>query len=283
MTTEEFIAEVKNSEFNYPEFDEEYAEFQTYQLLVRQTLKEFHRVCELNGIPYQLAYGTAIGALRDNGQIPWDYDADVFVPYCEKEHLIKALDKDLSKDYYYMSPEIDPKCRHYFIRVAPREYRSAALHLDVFYVIGAPDEDPLTFGKQIRRLISMRYIKRIDVRTELYESKKDQIDILLRRLRYCLVPMGKIDAEFDGLCRKYDFHRSHNQLVTDFYSDRQLFHSDMWNTEFIKTCGGEFRIASSADEILRDLYGEYRSLPPLEERIREFRRSCHRIRRINQK
>lgn len=59
------------------------------------TLIEFHRVCEKSNIEYELAYGSLLGAIRDNGQIPWDYDIDVFVAFKDKERLIETLKKNL--------------------------------------------------------------------------------------------------------------------------------------------------------------------------------------------
>lgn len=281
MTREEFISEVKSSNYNYPSFDEEYKGFQEYQNLVGEMLKEFHRICESNGIHYQLAYGSMIGAVRDGGQIPWDYDADVLVPYSEKGMLIEVLKKDLNKKYYYMCPESDPRCRHYFIKIAPVGYKSASLHLDVFYSIGAPDHEPLEFGKDIRQHINLRYIKLVNIREELAGNIKDQILMLLRKIKYQGLSQGKIDSEFESLCKEYDSSECKNLLVTDFYADRQLFHSEMWETNLIKTYNGDFRIACCYDRILTELYGDYKSVPPLKDRIDEFRKSYQRIKRMN--
>ena len=84
MNNEEFINEALTNKACPPNFKEVYNRFIVYQKEALNTLKEFHRVCEKNHIPYQLAFGSLLGAVRDGGQIPWDYDIDVMVPYSSK-------------------------------------------------------------------------------------------------------------------------------------------------------------------------------------------------------
>ena len=124
MNSQEFLKEVLNSEICPSNFEIIYKSFLKYQKAAIDTLNEFHRVCEENKIQYQLAYGSLLGAIRDNGQIPWDYDVDVFVPFEEKDRLITSLKRDLDDKYYFYCPEVDSKCRHFVMRLAPKKYRT---------------------------------------------------------------------------------------------------------------------------------------------------------------
>ena len=72
----------------HEKLENDFNEFVCYQKLVLDTLNAFHNVCIQSHIDYYLAYGTLLGAIRDKGQIPWDYDVDLWVKYEDVERLI---------------------------------------------------------------------------------------------------------------------------------------------------------------------------------------------------
>lgn len=44
---------------------------------ILEVYEEFRKICEANGLTYFLMFGTAIGAVRHGGFIPWDDDFDI--------------------------------------------------------------------------------------------------------------------------------------------------------------------------------------------------------------
>ena len=61
-------------------------EFKQYEL---GTLAKLDEICCENNIKYFVAYGTLIGAIRHKGFIPWDDDADVWMPRKDYDKFIE--------------------------------------------------------------------------------------------------------------------------------------------------------------------------------------------------
>ena len=257
-----------------------YREFREFQEAALKTLNEFHHVCKNNGINYQLTYGSLLGIIRDGGQIPWDYDIDVFVSYEEKDALIDALKKGLDKNYFFYCPEVSSECRHVIMRVAPKGYRTEALHVDVFYYTGVP-EDPSEREQHIEeigRLAEARFRKLVKPREEAAGEKKKWLKLWLQKLPYLFKSTDKIQTQYDELCRKYKPSESEYCVSADSFSDWYLIPTRLFrNTKIIETSIGEFNIPSEYEEMLSIMYGDYGKIPPLENRINELIRSHSRL------
>lgn len=57
--------------------------------------KEFRKVCEQNGLRHWVAFGTALGAVRHHGFIPWDDDFDVMMPREDYETFMRIAQREL--------------------------------------------------------------------------------------------------------------------------------------------------------------------------------------------
>ena len=77
------------------------------QLEVLTIMDEIHRVCVKNKIKYALIAGSALGICNYKGFIPWDDDIDICIEKKDWKKFIKALEKDLDKNFYFQCFEND--------------------------------------------------------------------------------------------------------------------------------------------------------------------------------
>lgn len=69
------------------------------QLLNVEIMQEIDRICQLHGLQYWLGEGSAIGAVRHGGIIPWDDDLDVCMLYDDWVKFIEVARTDMKPEY----------------------------------------------------------------------------------------------------------------------------------------------------------------------------------------
>lgn len=70
-----------------------------YNKHLLKVFKAFVEFCDANDLNYFCCGGTAIGALRHKGMIPWDDDIDVFMPREDFEKILKLKTSAEEKGY----------------------------------------------------------------------------------------------------------------------------------------------------------------------------------------
>lgn len=66
---------------------------------ILEVMKYVDRVCRANGITYFIMGGTALGAVRHGGFIPWDDDLDIFMTPAEYAKFKVAMEKDANPKF----------------------------------------------------------------------------------------------------------------------------------------------------------------------------------------
>ena len=91
---------------DYKEY-ENYAELRRIQLLSTMLIDELDRVCTELNISYQAYSGTAIGAVRHKGFIPWDDDVDISMLREDYEILLEKGPALLRPDFCLQNGRTD--------------------------------------------------------------------------------------------------------------------------------------------------------------------------------
>lgn len=80
-------------------------------------LLEIDRICEKHNIKYFLAGGTLLGAIRHNGFIPWDDDADVMMLREDYDKFIKVVQSELPSNLFLQLPSTERLNHQVFAKI----------------------------------------------------------------------------------------------------------------------------------------------------------------------
>lgn len=85
------------------------------QLCELGILDKFIEICDKYDLTYYLVGGTLLGAVRNQGFIPWDDDIDVIMPRRDYDRFAQVCQEELGAEYFYQSYDTDP---NYFLTYA---------------------------------------------------------------------------------------------------------------------------------------------------------------------
>lgn len=246
-------------------------------------LKRVHLFCCQNNIEYFLTYGTLIGAIRHQGYIPWDDDIDIEMTRPNYEKFIKLFN-GYYPDLKICAPELDcnyyaPYANVYNANTILYEGNnghngfSLGIKIDVFPIDGVPDNKKgydkfFNKAKLINTLlIFKRYPLSYLIRGGFYSK-------FLRLVTWCfthIIPYSFLQKRMKALTQKIPYEEATHASQIVFAAKRRFFNKELYeNFIDVEFEGFKFRTIKDYDIYLKEIYGDYMKLPPIEERI-----ACH--------
>lgn len=266
MNSEEFL----NESVKY--ITDSYNEFRQYQNEAFEILKFFDELCKNNKITYYLAFGTLLGAVRDKGVIPWDYDIDVWVPYSMRSKLLYALRKTINDKYDWISSDKEKRYSSSCLKLFKKGYPFSAVHIDIYYLIGLPNEQTkqVTLAKRIDQLKRIRKRKYHHL---WFKKKKGILPTCVRLFNATitfLVNGELLRKKENKIYNKYPFESSkHCYSVGDPYC-KIYDTADFSDNERVTINSHEFDIPKGYKSILNSIYSDYKKYPHIRSRFEEF-------------
>ena len=237
----------------------------------------FDHVCRANDIHYSVTGGTLLGAVRHGGLIPWDDDVDVFMPRPEYEKLAAVFPD--GERFVYMDQSKDPDYNFPYARILDtRTYISespgsrnagAGLFLDICPVDGLP-KNPLLrkiHMKHMRLLVRFRRATMFNPNAVPFK-KRGPLFRLMKLMVRKMTTHHFWNRRMDKVMKRYPFDRS--GYVGNFssqYGDRELLKRSDFDSYFdISIEGLHFMACRGYEEYLKNIYGAYMEMPPIENR-----------------
>lgn len=243
-------------------------------------LYEVKRVCEKHDIPYFLCAGSALGAVRHGGFIPWDDDIDIGMLRKDYMRFLEVARKDLSEGYLLIDANDTPD---YYVGHAKVFRDNTALvnretshlrthhgfYLDIFPFDTIPEDEE----QQEEMYTDVKNIKTLFVRMKKWNAYKGKNPIkkyFANQNYYNLKVKSpkKVFAEMNRILMQY--LDTDSKLVADLFApyNKKLFYNveDLFPVQMMQFEDGEYPIPGNYDTYLKVMYGDYMTLPPEDKR-----------------
>lgn len=260
------------------------------QQVAVNALFELKRICDKHGIRFYLLAGTALGAVRHGGMIPWDDDIDVGLMYEDLKKLKEVISYELDSRFEFADPETEPA----FPRLFGKILYNRCSCVDLFLLAKWTDNNLMAkLHWHITRFcvesyyLSLGYEKmQVEKETDTADSRNTfNIKTFIKRNKKKLIK--KIRKTVYKLCFFWDtndyikiarwnetfFENRGYTCYTNLYSiygekKERLRREWVENTTEVIFEGEKFTTMGNVDAYLTHLYGDYMKLPPEEKRIR---------------
>jgi len=236
-------------------------------------VKEFHKICVDNNIPYYLLYGSMLGAVRHKGFIPWDDDMDVAIESQYYTVLLSSLKKHLPP-YYRVLTRYDTKgvpggyikiedTRTLLVEECLNIRKCTGVFLDVFLLY--PSDGKTTFISRFNLCKMIRYVQM----NRFYKlDKSNPIDcffqILIKMVFFWLKKPFIIN-----IMEKYIIPQKGDYFSTyvTIYNEKDVIPKKYYGSpQLIKFEDTYLYGVEDYDSYLSHIYNDYMMLPPKEKR-----------------
>ena len=248
------------------------------QLQQLKIMDSIHSLCEENRLTYYIIGGTALGAVRHGGFIPWDFDIDIAMPRKDYDRFVDEVSGALptqfschswkNEENYYpphalvtlngsgltqKNDYLNPKLKRYGIFV------------DIFPLDQSPDEEELRKdqARDLRRLSRMKTRK-----FAISYKENSQVKLLAKKalsLCYALISVKKINEKQEVCMKRYAAlpeTKNWCSMASHYSYAKQCMPKEIYGTpQLIPFEERHYYAPEQLDEYLKRIFGDYMKLP----------------------
>lgn len=243
------------------------------QLVMLKILRVVDDICRRHGIQYWLDGGTALGAYRHKGFIPWDDDLDIsmlrqdyvkFISIARKalpgDLFLQVIEEDL--DYYIYWTKIRDK---YSTKEDPEYYKAhfhQGIYIDIFPCDFYPKKNlPGGLEKLIAKLLQYRC-------RNFYSDMGllDTIRFIGGKFLCVIIPYRIEKWIFSFFSRAFENRESTIGYGVGIPFRRRYEYKEIFPLRHALFEGYLFPVPNMIEQYLTELYGDFRQLPDVLER-----------------
>lgn len=265
---------MKKSEKEQYQISEE--ELKKIQNIQRELIAEVDRICKKHGIVYNMVGGTMLGAIRHQGYIPWDDDADIGFLRTEYEKFRKVCEIELDSEKYYIQDlrETDGYRWGYgklrrknteFVRLNQEHMPyEQGISIDLMPFDNVPDG---WVAKRIHFLRCFIYRKIFWSEVGKYVEKNICKRFLYKVVNY--IPIKKVLKSYQNFINQGNKKETMLVRILTFPTPKNVYgYERKWYTDLVLYSFDNMLLpgAKDYDGYLRTKYGDYMKIPPIEKR-----------------
>ena len=263
-------------------------ETEAIKRIVLETTLDVVEICAELDIPYMLGGGSALGAVRHQGFIPWDDDIDLNIPREYIDSLLDEVERRYSDKYYVEAPLRTPGYLSSFIQIHRRgtvfqEYlvqkeEHCGIKIDIFVIENTYD-NPIRrkwHGLKVQAGLFLLSCYRIFAWRKEFMALASDDPAAKRAMKIKQWIGAPFAIAPNFLYRRVQLYmqkcKDRQSRYITIPSGRMHFFGEMYEREsFMKTRdmffeGNQLRVTCDYDRYLTRLYGNYMEIPPEEKR-----------------
>lgn len=247
-----------------------------------EILDEVHRICVENGIRYYLVGGSALGAVRHQGFIPWDNDMDIAMLRGDYDRFKEVCNTELNDRYSYRDFTNTKDLRHGHALVCMKntcliarvaQYNPHLPNMEIFIDIFPLDNVPAGEKERRKQAKKLHYLKL----ARYYKTAMCYDDNIIRA---CLKKMvsklmfwtsiHKLNVKNDKIMRQYS--DTDSGYVCSMSSGgsyyKQCLPAEVFGTPRLMPFDGRSYFAPEQVEVyLTRMYNDYMKIPSESEQL----------------
>ncbi len=240
------------------------------QQVLLEMMKDIDAVCKKHDIPYILSGGSALGAYRHQGFIPWDDDIDIAMMEHDYRRFLDIAVKEMSDDYVIHCYELN-KC--YNVTIPTMKIRKKGTYVQEVNKLlknKCKDSDGLFIDVFVYTPVSDKLW--IDLPFRVFNTLLMPWIILFENLRINPIPLKSLYvliAKIYGIINKGSKHIGF-ELTWTFHSPLKPYRflkADLFPTQDMPFEDASFSVAGNIEAYLTRAIGpDFSNLPPVEHR-----------------